>query len=177
MKYVVVDIEADGPAPGLYSMLQLGAVVVEPFNAELFHITDTFVRYLAPISHLWIDDALKHGVKVDRQTTLGWPVAEQVMHQFYAWLHLIKGNDRILFVSDNAGFDWMFVNYYLWKFCGDNPFGHSSFSLTSFYKGYARNMRASFKHLRQTSHTHDALDDARGNAEALLTLLHRMMDV
>ena len=28
----------------------------------------------------------------------------------------------------------------------------------------------SFKHLRQTPHTHNPLDDARGNAEALLAL-------
>jgi hypothetical protein len=29
-------------------------------------------------------------------------------------------------------------------------------------------MRASFTHLRKTRHTHDPVDDARGNAEAML---------
>ena len=29
---------------------------------------------------------------------------------------------------------------------------------------------ANFKHLRQTEHTHDPLDDAKGNAEALLAI-------
>jgi hypothetical protein len=35
-------------------------------------------------------------------------------------------------------------------------------------------MAKSFKHLRKTQHTHDPLDDAIGNAEALLTMAHDM---
>jgi hypothetical protein len=35
-------------------------------------------------------------------------------------------------------------------------------------------MRASFKHLRKTKHTHDPLDDARGNAEAMLHLIDEL---
>jgi hypothetical protein len=31
-------------------------------------------------------------------------------------------------------------------------------------------MFVNFKHLRKTAHTHNALDDARGNAEALLQI-------
>ena len=30
MSYVMVDIEADGPIPGDYSMICFGAVIVEP---------------------------------------------------------------------------------------------------------------------------------------------------
>jgi hypothetical protein len=76
-------------------------------------------------------------------------------------------------VSDNAGFDWQFVNYYFHRFVGRNPFGFSPLSLTSLYKGFARDMRACFRRLRRTRHTHNALDDARGNAEALLALVEQ----
>ena len=31
-----------------------------------------------------------------------------------------------------------------------------------------------FKHLRKTKHTHDPVDDARGNAEALLTMKNEL---
>jgi len=53
---------------------------------------------------------------------------------------------------------------------GSNPFGHSSTNLGSLYKGVVRDMFVNFKHLRKTKHTHNPVDDARGNAEALLAI-------
>jgi hypothetical protein len=75
-----------------------------------------------------------------------------------------------MFISDNNGFDWMFVCWYFHHFTGKNPFGHSSQNLGSLYKGLVKDAFASFKQLRRTKHTHDPVDDARGNAEALLQL-------
>jgi len=49
-------------------------------------------------------------------------------------------------------------------------FGHSSTNLGSLYKGVVRDMFINFKHLRKTKHTHNPVDDARGNAEALLRI-------
>ncbi len=47
MIFVSVDIEADGPIPGPYSMVSLGAVVVEPpFN-------DSFYCTIQPISGMF----------------------------------------------------------------------------------------------------------------------------
>ena len=59
---------------------------------------------------------------------------------------------------------------YLHHFLGENPFGHSSTNLGSLYKGLAKDTSVNFKHLRQTKHTHHPVDDARGNAEALLAM-------
>jgi hypothetical protein len=42
--------------------------------------------------------------------------------------------------------------------------------LGSLYKGLEKDCFKNFKHLRKTAHTHNALDDAKGNAEALLHL-------
>jgi hypothetical protein len=115
MTYIMVDIEADGPIPGDYSMVCFGAIVVEP------SLDRTFYGRLKPI-------------------------------------------------SDNNGFDWQFINWYFHHFLGKNPFGHSSTNLGSLYKGVVRNMFASFKRLRKTKHTHHPVDDARGNAEAMLQI-------
>ena len=79
-------------------------------------------------------------------------------------------NGRPVFVSDNNGFDWQFINWYFHAFLGKNPFGHSSMNLGSLYKGLVKDTKQNFKHLRQTKHTHNPVDDARGNAEALLHL-------
>jgi len=75
-----------------------------------------------------------------------------------------------MFISDNNGFDWMFICWYFHHFLGRNPFGHSSTNLGSLYKGLVKDTSQNFKHLRKTKHTHNALDDALGNAEAFLQI-------
>jgi hypothetical protein len=159
--YVMVDIEADGPIPGDYSMISFGAIVVEPA------LDRTFSARLQPISEQWVAEALAVSGHT-RNDTLAFPPPKAEMDRFAAWLGALRA--RPIFVSDNNGFDWMFVCWYFHHFLGKNPFGHSSQNLGSLYKGLVRDVRASFKHLRRTTHTHDPLDDARGNAEAMLEL-------
>jgi hypothetical protein len=57
---------------------------------------------------------------------------------------------------------------------GSNPFGHSSTNLGSLYKGLVKDTTKTFKHLRRTPHTHHPVDDARGNAQALLHMREAM---
>src|SRR5262249_60058120 len=91
---------------------------------------------------------------------------------FEAWL--AEHDHRHIFVSDNNGFDWQFINYYFHHFLKRNPFGFSSQNLGSLYKGLAKDAFSTFKHLRKTRHTHHPVDDARGNAEALLQMKDSM---
>jgi hypothetical protein len=91
------------------------------------------------------------------------------MESFALWLKKnTKG--RAFFISDNNGFDWQFMNWYFWHFTGGNPFGHSSTNLGSLYKGMVKDTFQTLKHLRKTLHTHNPVDDAMGNAEALLEM-------
>jgi hypothetical protein len=64
----------------------------------------------------------------------------------------------------------MFICWYFHRFMGRNPFGHSSQNLGSLYKGIVKDMSKNFKHLRKTKHTHHPVDDAKGNAEAVLAI-------
>jgi hypothetical protein len=95
------------------------------------------------------------------------------MTDFKNWIGKIS-SDRPIFVSDNNGFDWMFICWYFHHFIGVNPFGHSSQNLGSLYKGMEKDTFRTFKHLRKTKHTHHPVDDARGNAEALLIFKKEM---
>jgi hypothetical protein len=158
MPYVMVDIEADGPIPGDYSMVAFGAIVVEPALDRVFSAR------LRPISEQWVPAALAVS-GFSREQTLGFDDPRDVMGRFAAWLP-----PKSIFIADNNGFDWMFGCWYFHHFTGRNPFGFSSQNLGSLYKGLVKDARASFKHLRITRHTHDPVDDARGNAEALLKL-------
>lgn len=163
MAYIMVDIESDGPIPGDYSMISFGAVLV---NAQL---DQTFYGQLAPISDKYIPEALAVS-GFTREETNSFRDPAIVMHEFAEWVTTVCGKDRPIFISDNNGFDWMFICWYFYHFTGSNPFGHSSQNLGSLYKGIEKDMFKNFKHLRVTSHTHHPVEDAMGNAEALLTM-------
>ena len=158
----MVDIEADGPIPGDYSMVSIGAVIVEA------SLKKTFLGKLRPISTSWIEEALAIS-GITREEHLTYDDPKTVMISFADWIkEHSKGSP--IFIADNNGFDWMWVCWYFHHFTRKNPFGFSSQNLGSLYKGLVRDTRQNFKHLRKTAHTHNPVDDAIGNAEALLQL-------
>ena len=160
MSYFMVDVEADGPCPGRYSMVSFGAILVKPGLDVTFH------GRLKPVSESF--DAAALAVSgVTREETLAFPEPRGVMEDFARWI-AAHTTGRPMFVSDNNGFDWQFINWYFHEFTGKNPFGHSSTNLGSLYKGLVKDAFQNFKHLRRSKHTHHPVDDARGNAEALL---------
>lgn len=159
----MVDIEADGPIPGDYSMVSFGAIIVEPSLSRKFY------GQLKPISDKWEPEALTVS-GFTREETLKFDDPKVVMGSFDKWL-AENSQGRPLFISDNNGFDWQFINWYFHHFIGKNSFGHSSMNLGSFYKGLVKDTTLNFKHLRKTKHTHHPVDDARGNAEAFLELI------
>jgi hypothetical protein len=166
MSYVMVDIESDGPIPRDYSMVCFGAVVVEP------GLEKTFYGQLKPISERWIPEALAVS-GFTREQVMAFPEPEAEMRRFQEWI-AANSKGQPMFVSDNNGFDWQFVNWYFHHFTGKNPFGFSSTNLGSLYKGLVKDVFQNFKHLRRTTHTHHPVDDAKGNAEALLHMKDEM---
>ncbi|BAV09702.1 DNA polymerase III, epsilon subunit [Filimonas lacunae] len=163
MAYIMVDIESDGPIPGDYSMISFGAVLVNDA------LDKTFYGRIKPISDKYIPEALKVSGHT-REECMGFDDAETVMRNFAHWIAEVCKKDRPVFISDNNGFDWMFICWYFHHFTGSNPFGFSSQNLGSLYKGVVKDTFQTFKHLRKTTHTHHPVDDAKGNAEALLTI-------
>ena len=166
MTWIMVDIEADGPVPGLYSMVSFGAVVVEP------SMDRTFYGRVKPITEAWVPEALKVSGH-SREEHLTFPDPEEEMRRFDVWVREVSSG-RPIFISDNNGFDWQFINYYMHRFVGDNVFGFSSRNLGDLYKGMVKSTRKNFKHLRKTRHTHHPVDDAKGNVEALLHMREEM---
>lgn len=169
MLLISTDVEANGPFPGVdtgYSMYELGAVVVEP------GLTRTFFGQLRPISPNFDREAL-HAVGRTHAQTLEYPSPIITMRNFDRWLCEVAQGQEIRFVSDNNGYDWQFVNYYSWYFLKHNRFGHTSWNMGNLARGAARDLRFDWKQLRRTPHTHHPVDDARGNAEALLAIGER----
>ena len=163
---VMIDIESDGPCPGMHSMVCFGAVIVEKGFQR------TFYAQLKPISDIYIPEALAIS-GFTREETLKFPDPRDAMQNFEIWLNKnIVG--RPIFWSDNNSYDAGFMNYYFWQQLGRNPFGWSSANMGSLYKGITGDIYSTFKHLRETAHTHNPVDDAKGNAEALLKMFDIM---
>ena len=161
MSYVIVDVESDGPIPAEFSMVCFGAVV---FDDQL---DKTFYGQTHPISDRFVPEALAvSGFTRDQHVAFDDPKA--VMEKYGNWLaEHTKG--RPVFVSDNVAFDWQFINYYFHRFLGGNPFGFSGRRIGDLYAGMVKDASKAteWKKYRITAHTHNPVDDAKGNAEAL----------
>ena len=166
MSYFMVDVEADGPIPGDYSMVAIGAVVVDATLERRFY------GKLKAMTDSWLPAALEV-CGFSREETLTFDDPQQVMEQFEAWIQQ-ESKGKPFFVADNAGFDWQFINYYFHHFLGHNPFGYNSTHLGSLYKGMVGDVFQGFRHLRKTPHTHHPVDDAMGDAEALCHMKKEM---
>jgi DNA polymerase III epsilon subunit-like protein len=165
VSYIVVDVESDGPCPGLYSMVSFGAVVVSPA------LNDTFYGQTRPISDKWMPEALAIS-GITREQHAAYPHPFETMKAFREWLrYASKGKPT--FISDNPAFDWQFINYYFHLYLSENPFGFSARRIGDLYCGMVKDAGQNKewkRRFRITKHTHHPVDDAKGNAEALLEM-------
>jgi len=168
-QHVVLDVEADGPCPSLYNMISFGLVSVS--NPELY-----FRGEVAPIlDHAGLAEARAIvGVSFEQQKTFQAP--EEVMVAARTWLMDLAGGRRIIIWSDNPAFDWQYWNWYCHRYLGENPAGFSARrigDLDAGRRGEPLNTNA-WKRRRETPHSHDPVDDARGNVEGLRWVLSEM---
>jgi DNA polymerase III epsilon subunit-like protein len=180
--WISIDVETSGPSPSVASLLSIGACVVgQPDQA--------FSVELRPVPGMgWRADAeAVHGLTRDHLAEHGQDPAE-AMRRFADWiaaLPSVVSGARPVFVGFNAAFDWMFVTDYFWRFLGSNPLGVSALDIKALYLGLAwpdvrdwtdttrSRIEALDPGIAASPLTHDALDDARQQAELLERLLSR----
>jgi len=163
--YISVDVETAGPNPSDYSMLSLGACVVDDpesaFYVEFVPDKEAFIQSSLDVGGLSMRALAVEGI--DPATAL---------EQFAAWVSSVvpEGNAPV-FVGFNAPFDWMFVNDYFLRYLGRNPFGHSALDIKAYYMGLTGSSWAqtSLKflsplYLDGSKLSHNALGDARDQA-------------
>jgi ribonuclease T len=163
---ISVDIEAAGPHPAEYSMLAIGACLVED-PAEGFYVEMRPEKMVAvpsalAVGGLSLEHLAEHGV-----------AARKAMERFEAWIDgLVPAGHLPVFVAFNAPFDWMFVEDAFQRLLGRNPFGHSALDIKAYAMGALgstwaeTSMRVlSPRYLGGRKLTHNALEDARDQAE------------
>ena len=163
--YVSTDVESDGPVPGLNSLLSFGSAAF----SEDGRLLSTHAANLdlldgamgdAGTMNWWRDNPAAW--EATRQRCIAPDVA---MRAYSDWLAALPG--RPLFVGYPAVFDFMFIQWYLVRFTGASPFGHSAIDIRSYAMGaMGVDFLATAKHrlprhwLPESPHTHVALDDA-----------------
>lgn len=164
--FISVDVETTGPIPGEYSMLSIGACLVDTPN-------QCFECLLKPLNQNFVPEALAvTGFKLATLEEIG-QLAEEAMKDFAGWVSSVCGAADIpVFVGLNAPFDWSFINYYFHRFLGDNPFGFSALDIKAYFMGVTgsawRDTRSSAIAKRvspKLKGDHSALNDAIYQAE------------
>jgi ribonuclease T len=126
--FVSVDIEASGPIPGEYSLLQIGA-------CDAYQPQNVFSCFLKPISDNAQDEALRvTGLSMAALKKDGLEPSTAML-KFEDWIGGVAKNQKVVFVGLNAAFDWSFINYYFHRYLGRNPFGHAALDIKSLYMG------------------------------------------
>ena len=118
--FVSTDIEADGPVPGLNSMLSLGSVVYDE-HGELLSTFSVNLETLPeakpdPTTSAWWQERPEAWEQARKQAQ----PPQSAMTAYREWLRGLEG--RPICVSWPASFDFAFVNYYLVRFTGEAPF-------------------------------------------------------
>ena len=98
---------------------------------------------------------------------------KEAMAALNTWVAEVAGPAKPVFVAYPAGFDWMFVYWYLMRFAGESVFGHSNcLDVKTMYAvkagvTYQRAIKGTMPRylLSRRRHTHHALDDAIEQAE------------
>ena len=181
--YLSVDVEADGPIPGPFSMISFGAAVCGRFDGNGFTAVDptqdTFYRELRPISPDFIPEAQAvSGLDRAHLSTHGAD-PQEAMAAFRTWVTEVSAGAKPIVVGYPVCYDWMFLYWYLIRFGGHSPFGHSGcmdmktmFALKADRSIAFVGKRSMPKHLlSDRPHTHNALDDAVEQGELFANLM------
>jgi len=180
--YISVDVEADGPIPGPYSMLSFGMAACGTFDGTRFDPFDpaerTFYAELKPISDDHDPRALEvSGLDRERLARKG-RAPEEAMRTAAAWVKSVAKGALPVLVAYPLAYDWMWLYWYWMRFTSRSPFGHSRhLDMKTVYAAKAGAMVAeSTKRqmpeelLSKRPHTHNALDDAIEQAELFQNL-------
>lgn len=168
MKYgnlILVDCEASGVSPVNGTMTEFGAVHFtsrRTFHGRLFEDTPHPDNPAVPV--------------VGKRIATDAAVAGE----FKYWLGGLGGTRdiRLVLVSDNPAYDFMWIAGLFDSAGMENPFGHSGRRISDFWAGLQRDWgnTQKWKRYRLTEHDHNPVHDALGNAEALARILQEMDD-
>ena len=198
--YFSVDVEADGPIPGPYSMLSVGCVACHPDLG----LVDYFTRNLDRIPNAGQDpDTMewwdKHPEAYDK-LFIGRVSPMRAMLDFHKWIDQVCGRtvwrepqrvddvsepkvhkSKPVMVAYPAGFDFTFTHWYFMNYTGNDPFGFQcvdmkTYAMALMKSPFEETVKANmpprwFEDIPESSLRHVALNDAIEQAHLWLAML------
>jgi hypothetical protein len=163
--FVSTDVETDGPIPGPHSMLSFASAAYLADKTLLGTFTANLETLPGAQGHRATLDWWQRNPEAWEAARTNLEAPESALRRYTAWVKELPG--RPVFVAYPAGFDFLFVYWYLIRFTGESPFSFSALDIktyamavlrTEYREAVKRNMpRRWFDPL---PHTHRALDDA-----------------
>lgn len=173
--YVSVDIETDGPIPGINNLLSLGAVAYDYKGKELGSFTTNF-KPVGVSEARTMEWWSKYPVQYAKATES--PVEPlQGMDDFRAWLRGFPGSP--VCVAGPAGFDFTYLYWYLIRFGNDSPFSFSCVDIKTLamvalcrgYKGATKRNYLRHWFPKDQGLAHEAVSDARAQGHLFFEIL------
>src|SRR5512140_1290187 len=114
--FISVDVESSGPYPERYSLLSIGACLVENpdegFYIELKPAKSQVLESALRVSQLSIEALSREGI-----------APALAMQEFHDWIRKVApAGQRPIMVAFNAPYDWAFIDHYFLEYLGENPF-------------------------------------------------------
>lgn len=180
--YISCDVETDGPIPGPHSMLSLGAAA---FVEEKDQPVDLFSRNFKTLPGSFGDpDTMKWwGTQPEAWAACRKDLVnpETAMSEFHMWLSELEIKHKLkpVFVGYPAGFDFLFVYWYLMYFCKHSPFSFSGMDIKTYGSAllklpYRQSTKKNYPKRwfeGQPKHNHVALTDAIGQGMLFMKML------
>jgi hypothetical protein len=163
--YVSTDVESDGPIPGPHSMLSFASAAYRPDKTLVGTFSANLELLPGAVGHPSTMAWWQQHPEAWAATRTDLQPPETAMRQYLAWLKGLPG--RPVFVAYPAGFDFLFVYWYLMRFTGESPFSFSALDIKTYAMALLRvDYRDAVKRnmpkrwFDKLPHTHQALDDA-----------------
>jgi len=180
--YISTDVESDGPIPGKHSMLNFGSVALDVNK----NILGTFEANLVPapgaVQH---PDTMKFWAKNQlawARVTTNTENPKEVMIKYKLWLEDMAKYGPPIFVAYPAGYDFVFIRWYMEYFTDECIFGYQSLDVKSYVMAL---LKTDFKQTTKNTfpkhwfdstlpYTHTGLDDAMEQGIMFINILREV---
>jgi len=186
--YISIDVEADGPCPGINSMLQFGAVfydiegnILEEYSVNIEQIEGGIED--SDTMKWWAEQETKNlGLWASMRSDLVPPKLAMQRFESIVQKYNKQLNAQPVVAAFPSGYDFSWLYYYLCKYLGQSVVGFSSLDMKTLamallktgYRDASKKRWPADWRDSNLKHTHNALSDAKEQGYSLFKMLKEL---
>lgn len=177
--FFVTDVEGTGPDHEVHSMYQFASIPMLADGKILIGSAwNVALRSENPDDHnketmkfLEEDQGITLASLIARPSQVS-PYNAMIAFDTYIKKWMVDtGAEKAILIADNLAYDWGYTHSYFFRALKKNPFGYAGRNIPDISMALFSGSRDKWEEFRVTPHTHNALDDVTGNAEALAHMI------